>query len=239
MENNEKQKTIKENILATIKSGHVKMRPRWHFFLSAGLAILGAIIIFLFILYLASFIIFALRQTGVLFVPAFGAQGWFAFFTHLPFFLIGLLMIFIIILELFVRHYAFAYRRPLLYSALGIFIMIAAGGLILANTSFHQEISKSVEKNKDSFTGMIYQEYGRQNFQDVHRGRIMQITQKGFLMNNRKEEALTIIITRRTRFPMGADYYLGDTMVVFGNREGDEVQAFGVQKACGIESDCD
>ncbi|MBU4141685.1 hypothetical protein KKE99_02325, partial [Patescibacteria group bacterium] len=94
MENNKNQKSIKESILSVIKSGQVKMRPRWHFVLKTALAAFGVIILVLTVLYLASFIIFVLRQTGVLFVPAFGLQGWFAFFTNLPIFLIGLLIVF-------------------------------------------------------------------------------------------------------------------------------------------------
>ncbi|MBU3925378.1 hypothetical protein KJ854_05620 [Patescibacteria group bacterium] len=148
MENNKNQKSIKESILSVIKSGQVKMRPRWHFVLKTALAAFGVIILVLTVLYLASFIIFVLRQTGVLFVPAFGLQGWFAFFTNLPIFLIGLLIVFIIVLELLVRHYAFAYRRPLLYSAVGIFILVFAGVMVIENTSFHGGMSKYAEKTE-------------------------------------------------------------------------------------------
>lgn len=239
MENKNEQKTIKESILATIKSGQVKMRPRWHFILKAILAILGAIIIFLTVLYLASFIIFILRQTGVLFMPAFGMEGWFAFFSHLPVFLIILLAVFIIVLELLVRHYAFAYRRPLFYSALGIFTLIVVGGLAVANTSLHGDLSKRAEKDNEFLAGKLYREYEAQIFRDVHRGRIMQITQRGFLMNNQRKEALTITVTRKTRLPLGSDFYLGDIVVVFGPRDGDEVQAFGIQKTCEMAEACE
>lgn len=247
MENNKNQKSIKKSILATIKSGQVKMRPRWLFFLKAALAVLGAVILFLTVLYLASFIIFALRQTGVLFVPAFGLQGWFAFFTHLPFFLICLLMIFIAVLELLVRHYAFAYRRPLLYSALGILALVVIGGLALANTSFHGGMSKYAEKNRETFVGKFYREYGRQRFPDVHRGMIVEMVNNGFMMRSAdsfmardiREEVLTVIISRRTRLPLGADFYKGDIVVVFGPRNDNAVQAFGIQKACDIEKACE
>jgi uncharacterized membrane protein YhdT len=239
MENNEKQKTIKESILATIKSGHVKMRPRWHFALKAVLAVLGLVILFLTILYLASFIIFALRQTGVLFMPGFGWPGWFAFFSHLPLFLIFLVIIFIVVLELFVRHYAFAYRRPLLYSAVGIFVLAVCGAIALANSSFHGGVSKYADDNKDTVVGKFYVQYARPRFIDVHRGMIIEMANNGFLMRDRREEILTIIVSQQTRFPMGADYSAGDIVVVFGNREDDVVQAFGIQKACEVANYCE
>ncbi len=239
MENSEEEKTIKESILATIESGEVKMRPRWHFMLKTILASLGVTILALTILYLASFIIFVLRQTGVLFMPAFGSEGWYAFFTHLPFFLICLLVIFIFILELFVRHYAFAYRRPLLYSAMGIFILATIGSLMVLNTSLHSDVSKYADENEETFVGKFYVEYERQRFADVHRGMIIEMDSDGFMMRNRREENLTIIVSRQTRFPTGADFSLGDIVVVFGHREGDGVQAFGVQKVCGIQGRCE
>lgn len=239
MENNEQQKTIKENILATIKSGQVKMTPRWHFVLKAVLAVLGAVIIFLTVLYLASFIIFVLRQTGVLLVPAFGWPGWLAFFTHLPLFLIFLVIIFIIVLELLVRHYAFAYRRPLLYSALGIFILAVAGAVALANSSFHGGMSKYADDNKDTVVGRFYVQYARPTFIDVHRGMIINMINNGFMMKDRRQEVITIVVTRQTRLPMGADFSIGDIVVVFGDRDNDVVQAFGIQKACNIVDECE
>lgn len=233
MENNNKQKSIKENILTTIKSGQLKMRPKWQFFLKAVLAIVGAVIVFLTILYLASFIIFALRQTGVLFVPIFGPEGWLAFFTHLPFFLIFLLIIFIVILELLVKHYAFAYRRPLLYSAIGIFVLAALGALIVANSPLHGGISKYADENKDSFVGKFYEDYGQPRFQDVHRGVVIETINNGFTMKNRRQEVLTIVVSRRTRLPLGADFSIGDIVVVFGPRTGNMVAAFGIQEIGG------
>lgn len=239
MENNEKQKTIKENILATIKNGQVKMRPRWHFALKAVLAVLGLVILFLAVLYLASFIIFVLRQTGVLFMPAFGWPGWFAFFSHLPLFLIFLVIFFIITLELLVRHYAFAYRRPLLYSALGIFVLAVCGSIVLANTPFHGGVSKYADDNKDTIVGKFYVQYARPRFVKVHRGMIIEMINNGFMMRDRREDVLMVIVTRQTRFPLGADFSTGDIVVVFGDRDDDVVQAFGIQKVCGVQNICE
>lgn len=239
MENNEKQKTIEKSILATIKSGQLKMRPKWHFAMKAFFAALGGIILALTVLYLASFIIFALRQTGVLFVPAFGWEGWFVFFTHLPVFLIGLLAIFIIILELLVRHYAFAYRRPLLYSAAGIFVLVIVGALAVANSSFHGSVSKYAEENEKTFVGKFYVDYGRQRFSNIHRGMIIEMINNGFTMKDKREEILIVAINRRTWLPFGADFANGDIVVVFGPRDGGLVQAFGIQKICGIQEICE
>jgi len=67
--------SIKADVLKAIKDGQVKMRPKWQFITKAALLIVGVVLVALTILYLVSFIVFVLRQTGLLFVPGFGPQS--------------------------------------------------------------------------------------------------------------------------------------------------------------------
>ncbi len=216
--------------MEAIKAGRVKMRPKWHFVLKAVLAALGGILLLLAVLYLTSFILFILRQTGVLFVPVFGFGGWHIFFTSLPWLLIFLLMIFIIVLEILVRRYSFAYRRPLLYSAAGIALLAIIGGYIVAATPLHGKLFKNAERGNLPFAGRFYREYGLQRLQNVNLGIIIEITNEGFLIQNRRNDILRVIITPETRFPLGTDFAENDTVVVFGERDDGAVRALGVRK---------
>src|ERR1019366_7165464 len=94
------KKTVEGNVFAAIHSGQVKMRPRWRFILETVLLGVGSIIVLLTLLYLVSFILFVLHESGAWFVPVFGLPGWVAFFHRLPWVLIGLAIIFIFILEI-------------------------------------------------------------------------------------------------------------------------------------------
>ena len=105
-EYNENKKSVSEQIVETIRSGGVKMRPKWHFALKTILALTGAVILLLTLIYIASFAIFMLRQTGVLFAPTFGFRGGYVFLRSLPWLLISLLVVFIVVLEILVRHYS-------------------------------------------------------------------------------------------------------------------------------------
>ncbi|MBU3925377.1 hypothetical protein KJ854_05615 [Patescibacteria group bacterium] len=67
----------------------------------------------------------------------------------------------------------------------------------------------------------------------MHRGQITTMNNNGFMMRNRREEILTIVVSRRTRLPLGADFSRGDIVVVFGSRDGNLVQAFGIQEIEG------
>ena len=126
------------SVLKAIASGEVAMRPRWHFVLKTALVSTGGVIVLCAVLYLASFVIFVSRQTGGSFVPIFGSRGWYHFFISLPWVLILLSFIFVIILEILVRRYSFGYRQPLLFSVMGIVVIVVAGGGIVAQTSFHR-----------------------------------------------------------------------------------------------------
>lgn len=235
MNNLSDKNSIKDRILEEIKEGQIKMRPKWRFALEASLILAGGVIILLALLYLASFMIFFLRETGVLFVPIFGFDGWQAFFFSLPWVLIFFIFVFVGVLELLIRRYSFVYRRPLVYSALGIIFIVAAGGIFVANTSLHEGLSGCADKNSLPLMGPVYHEYANQRFQNIHRGRIMNLARNNMIINNmviqnRQRERLLIIITPRTRLPWGADFSEGDTVIVFGDRTDDTVTALGIQE---------
>src|SRR3989344_2081055 len=122
------KKSIHEAVLERIRGGEVTMRPRWHFMLKATLVVAGIALAGLTLLFVVSLAMFALRASGVWFMPAFGWHGFAVFLWSLPKLLILLAIVFIIILELLVRHYAFAYRRPLLISALMVIALALLGG---------------------------------------------------------------------------------------------------------------
>jgi len=182
------QKPIQEKVLAAIEAGQVKMRPRWHFVLQAILMAMGGVLLLLTLVYLASFIIFSLRQTGVWFVPIFGSAGWREFLHSLPWILILLTGAFLAVLEILVRRYAFAYRQPLLVSALGILVVVLLGGLIVAQTPFHRRLFESARQGRLPVAGPFYRQFGMPRLDDVHRGTIVQVVRNGFVLKEMEGE---------------------------------------------------
>jgi hypothetical protein len=227
----EKQELTATTILDEIKNKHVVMRPKWHFVLWSTLAIVGGICMWLTVIYLVSFIFFILYYTGVWFTPALGSRGWYIFFRSLPWLLILLLFVFVIILEVLVRTYAFAYRRPLLYSVGIILLIIFLAGSIVSRTSFHRQLFTYAEKNRLPFAGQLYRSFGQQHFKEIHPGTITKFNPHGFDIKNRPGEILTIIITPETRFLEGRNRLsIGNTVVVMGQRRENIVEAWGVKK---------
>ena len=139
---------LRDKVLGAIKNGKVKMRPKWHYVLKTALAITGGVLLSLALLYLVSFIFFALRANGVWFMPAFGLSGMRTFVMSLPWLLIFTSLLFIIILEILVKRYAFAYRKPLLYSVLGILALAIIGGFALARAPFHRSLLRRAQEDR-------------------------------------------------------------------------------------------
>ncbi len=221
---------MRERVLESIKSGRVVMRPRWHFVLKAVLLAVGGSIIFLAILYLVSFTLFILRRTGILFVPSFGARGWYVFLVSLPWILILVSLVFILVLEVLVRQYAFAYRRPLLYSLLGIILLVFLGGFIVDSAHVQGRFSRFAEEHRVPFARDFYRQFQPPRFGNVHGGNITEVASSGFVMKDMEGDFFSVIITPRTRLPLGADFSTGDSVVVFGDIESTTIQAFGVRE---------
>ncbi len=225
MENNT---SFKQEVLEAIKERHVAMRPRWQFILAGVLAVIGGILIALVLLYLVSFIIFVLRQTGVGFVPSFGARGWFAFFVSLPWLLILFATIFVVILEILVRRYAFAYRRPLLYSVCCILALVIVGGFFVASTPLHRKLFVSAEEQHLPFGAPFYRGFGDREFGNIFRGRVVATTTEGFVLQGRRGP-LMIIVTPQTQLPFDTEFLPGNIVVVFGDRSSSTIEAVGVR----------
>lgn len=224
------KKSIKETVLEKIKAGQARMIPRWHFVLRAALAAVGLVIFFLSSLYIASFILFILRKTGIWFLPDFGIRGVGIFLLSIPWLLVIAGIIFIIILEVLVRRYSFGYRKPLLYSIFGIIVFTAIASVFVLGTPFHEGLYELAHMGRLPVIGQLYRDYelGRNN--NAHIGVIGEITGNGFKMENPRGEILSVVVTSETSFPSGLDFQKGDRVLVLGSRDDDTVKALGIRR---------
>jgi hypothetical protein len=229
--NKKEEKKIEDNVLAAIHSGQIKMRPRWQFILKAALIATGVVIVLLALIYLVSFILFALHESGAWFVPVFGFSGWIAFFQRLPWVLIGFVVLFIILLQVLVSRYAFSYHRPLLASALCIVGIVLVGGVAISLTRFHNQLFDSARHNGLPVFGAMYRGFGMPRFDDIHRGEINEIMANGFVFQDDDGDTSTVVITPTTRLPLGDGFMASDTVIVFGREDlGGMIRAVGIEK---------
>jgi len=223
--------SIKDQVLSKIEEGQTKMKPKWHFALHTALFIVGVVVVLLLALYIASFSLFILDESDLWFVPSFGFAGLCLFLKSLPWFLIAIVLVFLILLHILVRHYAFAYQRPLLYSALAIIIFVIGGSLVIHYIGLHEGISAYSQKHQLPFAHPLYEKLGHPKNKQVYPGIIIEIREQDFSLQNRWHEVYEVYITTSTHFPYGARFMIGDEVIVIGEEiEDDKIEAFGIRK---------
>lgn len=206
---------IREDVLTAIKSGKAKMQPKWRFALRTCLTVTALLIIFFILIYIGSFIIFVLHESGVWFVPVFGFHGWYDLFNAIPWLLICFSAIFILFLALLVHRYPFSYTRPFIYSLLGILFLVAAGCVLIVQTSLEHEFFTGPDMALP-LVGGFYGGFGVPVLQDVHHGTVAVLTSSGFIMEDLHDRPLNIILSSTTAIREATLIMPGDEVVIFG-----------------------
>jgi hypothetical protein len=230
----EPNNNVRGHVMAAIQAGRVRMRPRWQFILYSAFGIVGTLLVFFTLIYVASLALFFLRDSGAIFAPSFGVRGWFALLHSLPWLLITLIIMFTLLLEILVRKYSFVYRKPLIVSVLAITALIALCGFAIAQTPFHHNmLMQSRHGGGMPFLGMFYGPQIRPPHEgDVYHGEIVGVFNGGFVLSDIDGEGTTTVyVSPRTRLPYGADFAPGDYVVVVGDGSASgTVQAFGIRE---------
>ena len=124
-----------------------------------------------------------------------------AFLPILPWLLIFTAVVLILILEILVKQFAFAYRRPILYSLLVIVIITILASFLVAKTPFHAKLFQRAQEGRLPLAGRLYHRFEPARFGNLHLGTISEITEGGFLLEKQDGETLTVIITPKTQLP--------------------------------------
>lgn len=228
MNNQSKQQSIRESVLGAIESGQVKMRPKWYFIARAAFLVTGGVLAALVLLFLASFVVFTLRLNGAWYVPAFGLRGVSTFIVALPWLILFVALGFLTLLEILIQRYQFAYKRPLLYSLAGLAMLLVAGGIVLMRIHLHETLFLRAQQHRLPLAGSLYRQYSLRQSRNFTTGRILKKTSTGFHLLNHQAETIEVVITPKTRLPLGADFAEDDVVVVFGQRQDGLVEALGV-----------
>ena len=224
---------LKNNILNKIKAGEIDMKPKWHFVLQAGLLLSGVVIVALLAVYLMSFVIFFLRQSGIGFAPRFGFRGISFFVMSSPWLLIGISTAFLALLHFLVKRYSFSYQRPLLYSMIGVVVFVLLGSWFIQQTPMHQRISSFMERNEVPVFAPLYRGAKYERPEGLVVGVITEVTDTGFSLESDRDGEVSVIITDDTRMKPGTVPMRGEVVMVFGDRGGNTITAFGVRPQGG------
>jgi hypothetical protein len=223
------EKSIHDSVLGSIESGKVKQRSQWYFTLRTSALFVAVFLIMLIVLFLISFAVFSLRQNGLWFAPGFGAPGLRELVTSLPWLIILATLVLMGLLEVLVQRYQFAYKRPLVYSLLGLAIIVSVGSVIVVRLHFHEQLFRRAEQNRLPLAGKLYLQHKPGGCRAVTPGTVSTTTADGFILEN-AEKDIMVIITPQTVLPMGITFSEDDDVVVFGQCDRDTITALGIQK---------
>ena len=230
MSKNLQKSSTAKKVLGKIKNDQIKMRSKKYFILKSVLIILSVFLVSFFIIYLTSLILFALRASGAWYLHGFGFYGLGTSFILLPWFLMIIAIVLLVVLEILVKHFSFAYHRPILYSILGITILTILGSFIIDKTQFHSCLFQKAQEEKLPLMGGFYRGLGAEKDHNVCRGIVLKIINNSFQIKTPGGKVLNVSITSETQFPDGADIKKDDVVIVLGERDDNEIQAVGIRK---------
>jgi hypothetical protein len=229
----ELKNSIRDNVLKSIEAGKVHMRPRWHFVLHAILMIVGTALLVLTIIYLTSFIIFTLRQTGALAAPGFRPGGYLLLLESIPWVIFIVAIIFLVLLGILVKKYSFGYHKPLLYTTAGIIALAVVGGIVVEMTPLHRGLFRIAEENHLPVAGRMYRSFGQHHIDDVTIGEITELLDEDYKILEREGEPVIVDVSDDTKLEPGVVYKIGDTIIIFGKRDDGTINAEGVRLFTG------
>lgn len=223
--------TFKDNIIQKIKTGEVDMKPRWHFVLKTSMFFVGLIIVSVLAVYFLSFLMFVLHRTGVWFTPTFGLRGVIFFVVSSPWIIITLVAIFLALLYLLITHYAFSYKKPLVYSMIGVVLFVIALSSLIQQAAVHERVNLFIERHEVPGFTTLYRGNTGIRPDGLTIGRVVELNTDGFFFEDEFGENVMVIIDERTKQPPMIEYQIGDELLIFGETEGEILRAYGIRVA--------
>lgn len=211
--------SIHDRVLKSIEEGRIKQRPRSYFLLRGVALALGAVLLGLITLFLISFAIFTLRQKGGWFAPAFGGRGWLEFIFDLPWLIVLSAIALLLLLEVMVRRYQYAYERPLVISLLGLAIAVGLGSVIVERLHIHDHLWQKARLRRLPLAGPLYMHAKPGGCREVTAGVILQNTPYGFNLENGEDE-IYVVVTPQTIVADDINLKRGSAVAVLGRCAG-------------------
>lgn len=220
---------LQKKLLTKIKNGEIEMTPRWRMVLRSVLWSSVLVVAVLVAVYILSFILFTLHQTGVWFAPQFGWNGMVLLIVSSPWILITALLFFLVILYVLVSQYSFSYRKPLVYSLVGVVLVVVAVSSFIQQLAVHDRIQKFADRHDVPGIGRLYRGVADHVPPEVTIGEVTKREVDHFMIINGADESVMVKITEATKLPRGREVAVGDRVMVFGSEVSGEIRAFGVR----------
>ncbi len=223
---------IKKAVLDKIKSGSIKPYSKFYFTSRNALLVLTIVIIFLVLLFITSFVIFALKTSELWFLPVFGMRGIEILVANFPWVLVFIIIIFTVFLEVLANRFNFVFLRPLLYSVLIIVFIVVTFGFFLNDTPLHSFIYEKAKQNNLPVVKPFYDDFTRPNPEDFHPGTAVdEIKDNSFSLELADKTIVFVKISKNTKMGKGFEIYKGGRLLILGKIKDGIIEAEAIQNA--------
>jgi len=222
--------------LERIKAKKVQMKPKLLFVLKAAFFALTIVLFSALAAFVISFVMFKARATGIWYAPGFGLRGIRLFLVNFPWYLLIFILIVVATLELLAKKFSWVYKRPLVYSIVGILLFVSLIGFAVSQTAMHPQLFKGVIEGRMPIMGPFYGGRIMQAPLGLHIGAISVINEEGFSIEDEKGKVFNVIISPQTFLPKGRETQEGDLIMIMGEEKDSIISAFGIRR---IEEDRD
>jgi hypothetical protein len=228
--NNPADNKFREQVLEKINSGKVSMHSKAYLIWRAAFWILALVILAAAAVFSGSFVIFALRASGVWDLPQFGGHGLQEFLAYFPWLFILAVLLLIWLMEVLARKYSLAYRIPVSYLILTGVIFIAAGSLAVFATPLHQKLYESANEDRLPLVGGVYRFFGQDHPDDFYVGDVQAASGTIYSIVTREGFPATIVANSHTVFSGDPNINAGDCIEAVGEENGNIVNAYNIKK---------
>lgn len=220
---------LKDKIIQKIRERQVKMKPKIYFLFRSFLIIGIFVGVLILSSFLFSFVHFYLVSSGIWHLPRFGLEGIFLFFKSLPWLIIILGIFSIFILETLSLKFRLSFQKPLLFSLFVIFFIVLLGAFFLNKSNFHFHLLRQTKEGKlFSPVRPLYLEYPSRKFKKFHRGTIEKVSTSSLFIQGLDGETIEVKFEKPPLF--FENLKIGDSVVVFGERENGRMRAKKIRK---------
>lgn len=204
------------------------MRSKTFFITKSIIFISAAILLFLVSIFLVSFIFYLFRVSDIAYLTDFGNRGWGIFLGVFPWIPTILVLLVTLVLGWILEHYAFVYRKPLLYLPLTLIGSITVFSFIAHTVAFHDRLSRLSHRYQLPVLQQFYGIYDIPGKGKITRGLITDIEPHVWQIMSSSNRPISVSVSENTVFTSKI-INIGDEIVIFGNRVEDNVEAFGIE----------
>lgn len=224
---------LQNEVLEQIRKGQVPMRPKLHFVLQLAAIVALSVVVLALAVFVLSFIIFSVHESGEQFLLGFGQRGIVTFVMLFPWGTFVVLLAALVLLRWLVRHFRFGYRIPSL-RALGLLAIVAGGlGFVLLRTPLHPYLLGQADRDSLPVIGAWYERiHDSHALEGVFRGRVASIETDSFQLTHDDRDRDADDGDWRVYPPAGFDLStlsVGERVYVAGDIVAGTVHAYGIQ----------